>query len=335
MVDIRNVGWVDRCLIQKMLIGEIPMRVIYGRIRRRRVKQPLPCASPSLTTLSSRGSLVSFLSFTHSPATLVTEEERKRGNSAIFCMLWYHTTQLYLYKPQVRHSSYPTVFTMAGAEQQQATAEKVIANILIMVAMEGDQPSSSLPPRDYSPLRTESLLQPRHLQWLPSLVYWSNQDLIPSVAWNCTLGSMLAVRFHWLRMGNAQILVVMRSWTPSLLSSSWKVGTVAAAVNTHIGISRVCPDLLINAGTAGGFRRKGAEIGDVFITTNIRHHDRRIPIPGFEEFSRGHYSSTTTPNLISVCAAVTIPFLHSSFADRNLDTNLGHWRLLTRWIITR
>jgi 5'-methylthioadenosine nucleosidase len=100
------------------------------------------------------------------------------------------------------------------------------------------------------------------------------------------------------------------------------VGTVAAAVNTHIGLSRIHPDILINAGTAGGFRRKGAEIGDVFITTNIRHHDRRIPIPGFEEFSRGHYSSTTTPNLISVCGH-HLPSL-ISLSARNLDTNLGH-----------
>ena len=33
-------------------------------------------------------------------------------------------------------------------------------------------------------------------------------------------------------------------------------------------------------GTAGGFKRKGAAIGDAFISSQIANHDRRIPIPG-------------------------------------------------------
>jgi len=41
---------------------------------------------------------------------------------------------------------------------------------------------------------------------------------------------------------------------------------------------------LINAGTCGGFRRKGAAIGDVFLTTAVANHDRRIAIPGFTSY---------------------------------------------------
>ena len=33
-------------------------------------------------------------------------------------------------------------------------------------------------------------------------------------------------------------------------------------------------------GTAGGFKRKGAAIGDAFISSQVANHDRRIPIPG-------------------------------------------------------
>jgi 5'-methylthioadenosine nucleosidase len=87
-----------------------------------------------------------------------------------------------------------------------------------------------------------------------------------------------------------------------------KIGTVAAAVNSYIAIQLIRPDILINAGTAGGFRRKGCEIGDVFITTDIRFHDRRIPIPAFHEYSRGHFRSHLTPNLISV-------YHHSPLSD--------------------
>ena len=46
-------------------------------------------------------------------------------------------------------------------------------------------------------------------------------------------------------------------------------------------------DLVINAGTAGGFSRKGAAIGDAFISTGIKHHDRRIAIPGFTGMRSG------------------------------------------------
>ena len=39
------------------------------------------------------------------------------------------------------------------------------------------------------------------------------------------------------------------------------------------------PDLLISAGTAGGFKAQGGAIGDVYISKAVMHHDRRIPIP--------------------------------------------------------
>ncbi len=47
---------------------------------------------------------------------------------------------------------------------------------------------------------------------------------------------------------------------------------------------------LLNAGTCGGFQRKTAQIGDVFLTTAVAHHDRRIPIPQFEEYGIGKLS---------------------------------------------
>ena len=67
------------------------------------------------------------------------------------------------------------------------------------------------------------------------------------------------------------------------------VGTIPAALAAHIAISNIQPDLVINAGTAGGFKRKSAAIGDVFICTNFKNHDRRIPIPGFDKYGIGDY----------------------------------------------
>ncbi|KAL6010357.1 hypothetical protein ACLOJK_000788 [Asimina triloba] len=61
------------------------------------------------------------------------------------------------------------------------------------------------------------------------------------------------------------------------------VGTVSASLVTYASILALKPDLVINAGTAGGFKlllmAKGACIGDVFLASNVAFHDRRIPIP--------------------------------------------------------
>ena len=66
------------------------------------------------------------------------------------------------------------------------------------------------------------------------------------------------------------------------------VGTVAASMATFLALEKLPEtDVLINAGTCGGFRRKGAEIGNVFVTTAVANHDRRIPIPGFTEYGVG------------------------------------------------
>jgi 5'-methylthioadenosine nucleosidase len=66
------------------------------------------------------------------------------------------------------------------------------------------------------------------------------------------------------------------------------VGTVPAALVTFLALQKLPnTSLVINAGTCGGFQRKGAEIGDVFLTTAVAHHDRRIPIPEFQDYGVG------------------------------------------------
>ena len=81
------------------------------------------------------------------------------------------------------------------------------------------------------------------------------------------------------------------------------VGTVPAAVATFLALQKMKADdpahLLVNAGTCGGFKRKGAEIGDVFLTTAVAHHDRRIGIPDFTPYGVGRIESTSVENLAS------------------------------------
>lgn len=78
------------------------------------------------------------------------------------------------------------------------------------------------------------------------------------------------------------------------------VGTVPAALSTFLAVSQLNPDLIINAGTAGGFKKKGAAIGDAYICSHMMNHDRRIPIPGFTEYGTGSYTAYPSHNIIKV-----------------------------------
>ncbi|CAG9467323.1 unnamed protein product [Pedinophyceae sp. YPF-701] len=62
------------------------------------------------------------------------------------------------------------------------------------------------------------------------------------------------------------------------------VGTVPAALVSYLSVMTFKPDLVINAGTAGGFAKRGGAVGDVYVSTAVANHDRRISIPGFDVY---------------------------------------------------
>jgi 5'-methylthioadenosine nucleosidase len=77
------------------------------------------------------------------------------------------------------------------------------------------------------------------------------------------------------------------------------VGTAPAALTTFLAINQLQPDLVINAGTCGGFKAKGSAICDAYISTHTKNHDRRIPIPGFDTYGIGSVASFPCPNLVA------------------------------------
>jgi 5'-methylthioadenosine nucleosidase len=85
------------------------------------------------------------------------------------------------------------------------------------------------------------------------------------------------------------------------------VGTVPAALATFLTLQKMKGqvDLLINAGTCGGFSSKGAEIGDAFLTSATANHDRRIPIPPYIPYGVGKVQSVSTQQLASAIGAKT------------------------------
>lgn len=59
------------------------------------------------------------------------------------------------------------------------------------------------------------------------------------------------------------------------------IGKVAASVGTTLLISDFQPDVVINTGSAGGFD-SSLNLGDVIISTEVRHHDADVTAFGYE-----------------------------------------------------
>lgn len=112
------------------------------------------------------------------------------------------------------------------------------------------------------------------------------------------------------------------------------VGTVPAALGTYAALHALQAttppvDLVISAGTAGGFRARGAAIGDVYVSSSVLHHDRRIPLPGaFEAFGLGRIESTPTEALRAALPTLKLGVVSSGnsldYTDRCMEIMTKH-----------
>ena len=103
------------------------------------------------------------------------------------------------------------------------------------------------------------------------------------------------------------------------------VGTVPASVATFLALQNLKgeADLVINAGTCGGFKAKGAEVGDVFITTASANHDRRIPIPPYSAYGVGRLESTQAGSLAeAINAKMGVCTTSNSLDKHDVDVKL-------------
>ena len=75
------------------------------------------------------------------------------------------------------------------------------------------------------------------------------------------------------------------------------VGTVGGAVTTFAAVQALSPDLVINAGTCGGFRAMGGEVGSIYLCTSFLNHDRWVlaPVEASADLITLRSSSAMTP----------------------------------------
>ncbi len=103
------------------------------------------------------------------------------------------------------------------------------------------------------------------------------------------------------------------------------IGTQPAVLAAHLAIERFAPDLMINAGTAGGFSSRGAEVGQVFLSADrFGYHDRIVPLPGYDESARGNYRGL---DVSRIAADLNLKIGRISTGDslRTLQTDAEEW----------
>lgn len=76
------------------------------------------------------------------------------------------------------------------------------------------------------------------------------------------------------------------------------IGCEPATLMAHESISKLAPDVLISAGTAGGFANKGAQIGTVYASAKyFVFHDRLVPLEAFDKAAEGCFPSINVNRL--------------------------------------
>ncbi len=105
--------------------------------------------------------------------------------------------------------------------------------------------------------------------------------------WASSLPMRLAVADH----AGVDVLLVTNGTDPHTGVDC--IGSTAAALATQVALDHArsgltrWPDLVLTVGTAGGWNRAGASIGDVYLAWDrFVCHDRRIDLPGFDAFGR-------------------------------------------------
>ena len=106
----------------------------------------------------------------------------------------------------------------------------------------------------------------------------------------------LPIQWHDARVGGLNVVVSVNG--PDRRRGVDEIGTQPAALNAYVTMVHRRPDLVISAGTAGGWTRHDTHVGDVFVSRDrFVFHDRRITLPGFEQYALGSYPSVDASHL--------------------------------------
>lgn len=101
-------------------------------------------------------------------------------------------------------------------------------------------------------------------------------------------GEGLPPRWYTARRRDCDVVIAVNGVDPHYGVDL--IGTQPAALSTFLLCRGWDLDLVVSAGTAGGWARGGSAIGDVYLSRErFVYHDRRIELPGFVDYGVGSY----------------------------------------------
>jgi len=112
---------------------------------------------------------------------------------------------------------------------------------------------------------------------------------------NC-FAAALPFRCFQAQVGSIAVSVVTSGVDP--IHNSDNIGCEPATLMAFESINKLSPDLLVSAGTAGGFASKDAEIGTLYASEKyFVFHDRIVPLPGFSDAAVGCFPALNVKQL--------------------------------------
>lgn len=105
--------------------------------------------------------------------------------------------------------------------------------------------------------------------------------------------------FRFFTSANSEICLIQFGKCPK--NGIDRIGTQIAALAAWETIKILNPMVIASVGTAGGFKARGASIGDVLVSDlGIYFHGRHIPVPEYKSYETGNFTSYTLKNLGSI-----------------------------------
>jgi nucleoside phosphorylase len=108
--------------------------------------------------------------------------------------------------------------------------------------------------------------------------------------------AQLPMHYYQVTQGNLHISVVLAGEDDRYGVDL--VGTEPATLMAQLTLDNLVPDLLISAGTAGGFSAQGADIGTVYISAGqFVFHDHHVPLAGMDKAGVGYFPAVDASEL--------------------------------------
>jgi len=94
-------------------------------------------------------------------------------------------------------------------------------------------------------------------------------------------------RLYTGQVGHVSVGVAVNGFDPRFNVES--IGSQPAVTTSLHAIEAFAPDLVISAGTCGGFGAHDSHVGEVIIADRVVYHDRRMVVPGWDVYGVGDY----------------------------------------------